>query len=64
MNRLNLKPNESLFTTQKGDALILNKETSEWRELTKIEKNILVQIANLCSRHPSPQLPKNLYPPL
>ena len=27
-------------------------------------KNILVQIANLCPRHPSPQLPKNLYPPL
>jgi len=44
MNRLNLKPYESLFTTQKGDALILNKETSEWRELTKIEKNILAQI--------------------
>jgi len=44
MNRLNLRPNESLFTTQKGDALILNKETSEWRELTKIEKDILAQI--------------------
>lgn len=51
MNRLNLKPNESLFTTYKGDVLIFNKKTSEWRELTKEEKNMLARIQAEHSAH-------------